>query len=170
MIIETKFGFRKATQKEIEDFDFWLKIKSLLPEEVVALTKQRKEIKIKEIKERQKIRDSIGCKKRRAKKLKAIPKWSSDFDAFVMQEAAKLAKLRQKHLGMEFHVDHCIPLQGKFVSGLHCADNLQVIPASQNLEKGNKLMYTEPLEWLFALDGKSLPEHFKSTFAAYEAV
>jgi hypothetical protein len=46
--------------------------------------------------------------------------------------------LRTKMTGIEWHVDHIIPLQGKNVSGLHTPYNLQVIPASWNTAKGNK--------------------------------
>ena len=38
------------------------------------------------------------------------------------------------------YVDHIIPLKNKAVCGLHWHKNWQVIPATENLKKGNKLL------------------------------
>lgn len=84
---------------------------------------------------------------RRARAKVATPKWGLDeFDRFVKEEAARLAKRRNQATGIDWHVDHIEPLQGKLVSGLHIWNNLQVIPASINFSKGNRR--TEGNVWL----------------------
>lgn len=79
------------------------------------------------------------------------PGWFSEWDEFVEEEARNLAYMQEACTGIKWDVDHLLPLHAKEVSGLHCADNLQVIPATLNRRKHNKLKYTERMEWLSEL-------------------
>lgn len=63
---------------------------------------------------------------------------------FIFEEAYLLSRLREKITGFKWHIDHIIPLNGENVSGLHVWNNLQVIPASVNLSKGNKETTNRP--------------------------
>lgn len=80
---------------------------------------------------------------RRASKLHATPPWANKF---FISEAYDLARRRTKATGFEWHVDHIFPLKHKLFCGLHVEYNLQVIPAVENLHKGNSI----PLELLGA--------------------
>lgn len=73
--------------------------------------------------------------KRRAAKLNRTPPWA-DLDA--MRAIYDKSQRLTAETGIPHHVDHILPLQGKLVSGLHVAANLQVIPASENIRKRNK--------------------------------
>ncbi len=78
----------------------------------------------------------------------AIPTWFSDFDEFVIQGAFDLCQKREIATGIKWNVDHMIPLKSKNACGLHCADNIQVIPQSLNCAKKNDMTFTNPFEWL----------------------
>jgi hypothetical protein len=76
--------------------------------------------------------------KRRAAKLKRTPKWLTKEDYEKIKTMYALAVFLNETTDNVWHVDHIIPLRGKLVSGLHVPDNLQVIPARENLIKKNK--------------------------------
>lgn len=65
---------------------------------------------------------------------KAKPGWANPF---FLREIYELARLRTKSTGVEWHVDHIIPLRGNLVCGLHVPDNLRVIVGAENVAKGN---------------------------------
>ena len=71
-------------------------------------------------------------------KLHRTPAWLTDDDHWMIRQAYDLAALRTRMFGFAWHVDHVIPLQGKYVSGLHTPLNLQVIPAAANIAKANR--------------------------------
>lgn len=71
-------------------------------------------------------------------KINRTPSWITEDDNFLIHEIYHLASLRTEATGVEWQVDHILPLQGKKVSGLHVPTNLQVIPAVVNNKKRNK--------------------------------
>ena len=87
-------------------------------------------------------RDRIyaNMSKRRATKLNATPNWLSEKDLEEIRELYQICQMFKLYTGQDYHVDHIIPLQGKDVCGLHVPWNLQVILASENLRKSNKLL------------------------------
>ena len=76
--------------------------------------------------------------KRRSDIIDRTPRWLDKEDFEIIQWAYEEAKEKEKKYGVQFHVDHVIPLKGKYVSGFHCPENLRIIPWYENLEKGNK--------------------------------
>lgn len=67
--------------------------------------------------------------KRRAAKIERTPEWADETKISAIYAST----------GDKDHVDHIIPLQGEIVSGLHVHNNLQVIPANKNIQKGNRI-------------------------------
>ena len=76
----------------------------------------------------------INGKLRALQKRKATPQWGNKF---FIKEIYSLAKLRTKLTGVDFEVDHIIPLKHPLVCGLHNEFNLQILEKRQNRVKSN---------------------------------
>ena len=83
-------------------------------------------------------RVTAGNKKRDLAKKNRTPCWLTADDTWLMKEIYELSALRTKSTGVQWHVDHIIPLQGKKVSGLHVPTNLQIILGKDNIVKNNR--------------------------------
>lgn len=129
---------------QCEDYQSRIKLK-----EVRGLIRKLRLVEIKAlqgINELKKVAKTCSDKREDYKSIRTP--WRSSFDIFVEAEAKHLCKLRSNLTGFEWDVDHMVPLKGKLASGLNVAHNLQVIPASINRSKCNKMIYTEPFEWM----------------------
>ena len=73
--------------------------------------------------------------KRRATKLRATPGW---YNRTEVELIYAISQMITELSGKLQHVDHIVPLTNPRVCGLHTADNLRVIPATENQSKGNK--------------------------------
>lgn len=86
-----------------------------------------------------------NCVLYRRRSRQATPPWE---DGSGFRELVDLARELRDATGFDWDIDHCVPLKAKKASGLNCVANLQVIPASMNRKKGNKMIYSEPYSWL----------------------
>ncbi len=74
---------------------------------------------------------------RRAKKKHAMPQWADRAAiAAIYREAKKL----MRETGIDWHVDHIVPLKHPLVCGLHVAHNLQLLPGAENVRKNNRFV------------------------------
>lgn len=116
------------------------------PEHLAKIEKSRwknnKEKRKKDFKrwaQNNKAKLSAKTSKRRADEIQATPAWVNL--AEMRDYYLKCAK--QKLLsGIDYTVDHIIPLRGKLVCGLHVPWNLQILTRSENSKKKNNFKGT----------------------------
>lgn len=75
-------------------------------------------------------------KMRQQRKKNAIPGWA---DLEAIEAIYRQCQFVSRMTGVKHHVDHYFPLTSDVVCGLHVSENLRIIPATENLSKGNKL-------------------------------
>lgn len=71
----------------------------------------------------------------KAHKLKACPPW---IDQASIKAIYTQAKRLSDIIGIDYEVDHVVPLKHPLISGLHVPWNLEIIPKWQNRSKSNK--------------------------------
>lgn len=80
-------------------------------------------------------KENAKLARRRATKRRAAVDWAN---AEKLQWFYAEAQRISATTGMTYHVDHIVPLTSRKVCGLHNEFNLQILPAFDNLSKGNK--------------------------------
>ena len=88
--------------------------------------------------EKNKHKQAAYSSKKRAEMLLRTPKWLDDHAFQKIEEFYYTAHMLGMHTGEQYHVDHIVPLRGKFVSGLNVPWNLQILTKTDNLRKKNK--------------------------------
>lgn len=95
-----------------------------------------------------KVERAVNRRNYKKSAIERTPVWFGEFDEFVLLEATSLCHIREEETGIAWHIDHMYPLKAKKVSGLHCAENFQVIPGIMNVSKNNSLVMINRNEWL----------------------
>lgn len=103
--------------------------------------RESERLRAKDYRQRFKGKINFYTGKRKAARLQRTPDWLTADDLWLIEQFYETAAARTKATGVQWHVDHKIPLRGKIVSGLHVPKNLQVILGTENSRKGNRMQY-----------------------------
>lgn len=100
-----------------------------------VLNKEKTRVSSSKYRERNKDKYARYEAQRRTHKLNATVKWAN---LEAIERMYIVSDFLSNKLGEPHHVDHIVPLKGANICGLHVEYNLDVIPAIDNLRKGNR--------------------------------
>ena len=86
-------------------------------------------------------KENTKTAKRRSLMIQATPVWA---DPVLILAFYEEAQIKAQTTNVAHHVDHVVPLNSKYVCGLHCEFNLQVLPGIENLRKSNRTWPDKP--------------------------
>lgn len=128
-------------EKELHrDSIYKSKNKSILAEKRKERYRENPDKEINKVREWQILnKDKVNAAqaKRRASKLFATPRWLVLEHFETIASFYSEAKNIEQQTGIKHHVDHIVPLQGKYVCGLHVPWNLQIVTMEYNMAKSN---------------------------------
>lgn len=78
---------------------------------------------------------TADTRKRQATQLRATPPWA---DHRAIDQYYLIAGFLSAELGVDFHVDHIVPLRSGIVQGFHSQNNLNISIGAWNSVKGNR--------------------------------
>jgi hypothetical protein len=137
---QAEYYLNNIDNKKAYDKSYRIKTEQIRREKQSAYYQNNKDTLSERNKEWHRINKALHASygaKRRALKRNATPWWSeTDSIREVYKEARRLTELT----GIQFHVDHIIPLTNLVVQGLHVIANLQILPYYENCSKSNKLI------------------------------
>lgn len=109
--------------------------KNRLLDKATAYYVTHKDGKIKDFRQNNADKFAARNAQYKARKLQATPKWANIEEIQKLYEKAAIQTLVD---GVEYNVDHIVPLKSKIVCGLHCEANLQILTSTENIKKSNR--------------------------------
>jgi cytochrome c553 len=154
-IKEKRRQHRLEMKKSIQEYDrqYWIKNKdrisinrkndSMIKEYQKNYKKQNQQKISKQMRTYRRENQDVVSASRvsyRTRKLHAVPWWLTSKHKSQIKRIYEEARERTEQTGINYSVDHIVPLQGKEACGLHVPWNLRVITLSRNCSKANKLL------------------------------
>lgn len=100
-------------------------------------------LRIKNYRIKNKYKVNYWASYRRCLLKQATPHWlTEDHKKQIMSIYKECLELQNKN-NIKYNVDHIIPINNPLVCGLHVPWNLQIIEASDNFKKSNKLLHID---------------------------